>query len=265
MPSFLDSLLGQKPTVPNLPTINLGTEQQKAIAANQAALPSAEKLVGAANQFSQSQINQMLEQAIPGYSSIAKTISGNIASEVSGQIPTDVQQQVENLTAGQALAGGYAGSGAHGALVARDLGLTSLDLTQQGLSSMEGWTRTAASLYEPSMINVSSMFITPMQEYQTTNEQNVQQFQRQWMANQIAAQPAMWAQDLKEAVQTALSMYSGTPHESAGSYPLQGGGVGGGNWGGMSGYSAGGGMDYGDMGGGAASGSTAMSGFGGFA
>ncbi|MBU6231539.1 hypothetical protein KGP36_02625 [Patescibacteria group bacterium] len=278
MPSFLDSLLGSKPVVPNLPVLNLGTEQQTAIKNNQAALPAAENLVGSANQFSIDQINQMLQQAIPGYSSMVQTATGNIASELKGQIPTDVAQQVQNSDAARALGGGYGGSGAHGDLVARDLGLTSLNLTQQGLSSFENWTRNSAALYEPSMINVSSMFITPMQQYQTDNEQNVQQFQRQWMQNQINAQPAMWAQAFKEAVQTAISMYSGDSSgiQHAGTYPVQGsgvqdvagvdsGGFGASNSGGFSDYAGGGGMDMGDSGMGAGSGSTDMSGFGGFA
>lgn len=278
MPSFLDSLLGSKPVVPNLPVLNLGTEQQKAIDANQAALPGAEKLIGAANQFSIDQINQMLEQAIPGYKNLVSSVTSTIQSEIAGEIPKQDQAALQNYDAAKALRGGYGGSGAHGDLTARDFGIASMDLTQRGLSSFEQWTREQASLYEPSMINVSSMFITPMQEYQTDNEQNVQQFQRQWMQNQINAQPAMWAQALKEAVQTAISMYShssgGIQH--AGTYPVQGsgvqdvagvdsGGFGASNSGGFSDYAGGGGMDMGDSGMGAGSGSTDMSGFGGFA
>ena len=99
------------------------------------------------------------------------------------------------------------------------------------------------------------------------------------MQNQINAQPAMWAQALKEAVQTAISMYSGDSSgiQHAGTQQIQGSGMGGGggypysagageggagfdpystsfqdtSGGGMSDFSAGGGMDNtGGMGGG---------------
>lgn len=256
MPSFFDQFFGSKPKVPTLPTLNLGTEQQKSIAANQAALPGAEALVGKSNQFSIDQINKMLEQAIPGYSNIAKTISSNIASEVSGQIPSDVQQQLQDSTAAQALAGGYGGSGAHGNLVARDLGLTSLNLTQQGLSSMESWTKTAASIYEPSMISVGSMFITPQQQASFDVSQNEAQFQRQWMQNQISAMPAPWSADLHQTVAEVLSAYGGggtqgNPYMSAGG--AGGGGFGGidfsgsGGWGGQSGNTGMGGAAEGTL------------------
>ena len=149
----MGDLFGSKPVVPTLPKLNLGTEQGTAIQNNTQNLPGAENLVGKANQFSIDQINQMLEQAVPGYSGMVKTLTGTINSELHGQIPTDVSQQVQNSAAARAMGGGYGGSGAHGDLVARDLGLTSLNLTQQGLSSMESWTKTAASLYEPSMMS----------------------------------------------------------------------------------------------------------------
>lgn len=253
MPSFLSSLFGSKPQVPTLPSLDLGAEQQKSIAANQAALPGAEKLVGAANQFSIGQINQMLEQAIPGYSSIAKTISGNIASEAQGQIPSDVVAQEQNLTAAQALQGGYGGSGAHGNLTARDLGLTSLDLTQQALTSAESWTKTAASLYEPSMVNVSSMFVSPEQQYQADNQQNLQQFQRQWMANQISAMPdpttvGLW-NTTWSIIDSVLSAYTGGDMSGMGTVPAGGyGGAGnaGGGFGGIN-FGAGGNTDWGGM------------------
>lgn len=189
MPSFLQDLFGSKPNVPAAPIVNLGDSQKNAIANNTAALPADEALVSKSNQFSQQQITQMLQSIIPGYSGMVTTASGNISDELAGKVPSDVSSAVQNSDAARALGGGYAGSGAHGNLVARDLGLTSLDLTQKGLSSFEDWTKMSDSLYQPSQMNVSSMFVTPGQEYQAEETNATNKFQTQWMSNQIAAEP----------------------------------------------------------------------------
>lgn len=189
MPSFLSSIFGRKPDVPQLPTLTLGGEQQQAIGSNFSALKGAENLVSSANKFSRDEITQMLNAVLPGYSSMLSTATGNIQSELKGELPSDVQSLVENRAAARAVGGGYGGSGVHSALEARDLGLTSLQLTQQGLNSFENWTRTASSMYEPSQVNVSSMFINPTQEAAFDVNQQENQFQRQWMESQIEAMP----------------------------------------------------------------------------
>lgn len=222
MPSFFSSLLGSKPEVPNLPSLSLGAEQQKALAANQAAIPGAENIATQVDLFNQNQIDKMLSSVIPNYKAITGNVSRNIASLTAGQIPQDVQQAIASSDASRSLSGGFGGTGAGRNLQARDLGLTSLDLTQRGLSSAESWIRNASSIYEAGNFNVASMFITPAQQASFDVEERNSQFQMEWMQNQIAAQPAMWAQDLKEAVQTAISIYSHTPPQHAGTLPVQG-------------------------------------------
>src|SRR5882672_351718 len=96
MPGFFQSLLGSKPVVPNLPTLDPATEAGKAIAGNKQNLPAAEGLVASANRFSQDQITSMLEGTIPGYKSMVASATGNIASELKGEIPKDVADQVQN-------------------------------------------------------------------------------------------------------------------------------------------------------------------------
>lgn len=176
-----------KPKVPDWTDINLSDQQAKAISSNQAALPGAEALVSSANQFSQDQIQKMLEQAIPGYSSIVGSASSDIESMLKGQIPTDVSNAVQTSAAARSLGGGYGGSGAARNLVARDLGLTSLDLTGKGISAAETWMQNMNSLYRPSMIDVSSMFVTPQQMFQDTFQNQEQQWNVQWLKNQVKA------------------------------------------------------------------------------
>lgn len=263
MASFFDQLVGTKPKVPELPVLDLGTEQQKAIDSNLKNLSKDEQLAGSANLFNQQQIDAMLARAIPGWQGISAGISSNIASEAAGQIPKDVSDAVQNNAAARSLSGGFSGSGAGGALLAKDLGLTSLDLTARGLSSAEAWSKSMASMYEPGQMNLTSMFITPGQQAGFDVEERNMQFQRSWLENQIKAMPAPWAEDLKQFVYRAMSVYSGTsvpdnPYSKPGSF----GGLGGGGGGGMTfgsgnyGYSpgageGGAGFDPGSGGGGA--------------
>ena len=189
MSNLLSSIFGSTPTVPTYQQVDLGQSQKKSIAANQAALPAAETLTATANAFSQSQISQMLNQQIPGFSQDQAQIGSNISSELQGKLPGDVVQAVQSSAAAQSLAGGYGSSGMFGNLLAKDLGLTSLQLMGQGQSAAESWSSTVDKLFQPGQIDVSSMFITPQQQFQsdTTNAEN--QWNQQWLSNQVAAQP----------------------------------------------------------------------------
>ena len=185
MGGFLSSLFGEKPRVPDLPRISLDQEQLNAINANKAAFPGASELAN----LTEDQILQMMREAVPGFDEMRTKAGSNINDFLSGKIPKDVSDAITNSGAARALRGGYGGSGMHGDLVARDLGLTSLGLMDKGLSSAESWMAASERLLAPAITNFESMFITPGQEYQTENEQNVQQFQRQWMKNQVNALP----------------------------------------------------------------------------
>ena len=142
-----------------------------------------------ANLFSREQIDQMLRSVTPNLDAIRSNISGNIESMTRGEIPQDVQNAVQNNAAARALGGGYAGSQAHGNLVARDLGLTSLDLTQRGLSSADAWLRSSAALYRAVYAEFVRMFVSPTQQAAfDVNERNIQ-WQQNYLTEQIEAMP----------------------------------------------------------------------------
>lgn len=241
MPTFLEQLVGKKPTPPQVPELSLPEEQQRAIEANIAAAPGAAKLAT----LSQEQINRMMEMAIPGFEGMRGQITSNINALLRGEIPLDVSQEVKRQGAGRALMGGFAGSGAASNLVARDLGLTSLGLTREGLSSAESWIREMEQLYSPSQAIFTGMFITPQQQFAAATQERNLQYQREWLQEQIDAMPEPWAEDFKQFVYRAMSAYSGTavspnPYSTPGSFS---GGMGGGGGGGMGG--GGGGINWG--------------------
>jgi len=94
------------------------------------------------------QLQSLLNQAMPGYQNFFSGLQGtlgqmgdiwgqmrpNVTSMLGGQVPQDVQDQIRRNAAFTSLIGGSAGAGtgATGAITARDLGLTSLDLTEKG-------------------------------------------------------------------------------------------------------------------------------------
>ena len=183
--SFWRDLVGSKPVVPSWNPLNLAGEQQTSIANNIASEPGARQL----SNLTTDQLLSMLSKVDPGFSGDSAQIGKNISSMLKGELPADVSRQSESSDAAKALGGGYAGSGASHALVARDLGLNSLQLTREGLSSAESWLGATEKLLAPAMHTYTSMFITPEQQAGfDVNERN-SQFAHDYLKNQIGAMP----------------------------------------------------------------------------
>lgn len=182
---MIGGLLANKPNLPQFQQIDLGAEQAKSVTANTSNLPGLENLASQTNQFNINQIQSMLRQVIPGYDSMVGGATKNIQDELSGRIPADVSAAVQTSDAARALSGGFAGSGMHGNLVARDLGLTSLDLTQRGISSAQSWLQSMNAINSPGMFNLSSMFVSPAQQAAITQYNNTGQMQHDWAQTQL--------------------------------------------------------------------------------
>ena len=180
---------GKKPKVPEYKPVDPGAIQSQTIDQNLAALTQSKGLIGQTNQFNIEQLQKMLEQAMPGYGGMVKDASSLIQSQMRGEIPQDVQDAVQNSSAASAIGGGYGGSGMHGKRVARDFGRTSYDITQQGIDSASRWMQMTTAMFQPSMMNAQSMFLTPGQQLDVAFRNTENAFQRDWMANQIKAMP----------------------------------------------------------------------------
>ncbi len=166
-------IYGTKPIVPELKD-----SQQSAIEANLFNLPQAEKLASGVNQFNYDELHKMLVAAIPGYEDILNQQSSLLQSQLRGELPQDVQNAIQRNSAVKSLYGGFGGSGAARNLTARDLGLTSLDLTGRALDSASRWMASTKQLSVPDQFNVASMFITPEQ-----------QFSRDWLKAKVDSAP----------------------------------------------------------------------------
>ena len=187
MPIFglLGSLIKKKPSVPTFNPLNVGDEAGKAISANKANFGAASELASEVDSFNQEQLMARMKQIIPDLDSINAGVSGNIASMVSGQIPEDVAAQVARSGAAKAFAGGFGGSQRAGGLVARDLGLTSLQITKQGLDSASKWLATAKSTMSAPQLDVTSMFISPQQQISAAFENEKARMNNQFLKNQV--------------------------------------------------------------------------------
>lgn len=198
---------GRKPRIPQFPSLQ--DAQTQAIGGNIAAFDQATDLASRTNTFNQDELNRMLRASIPGYDDIVARGSSNIQSQLRGEIPQDVALQINRRSAAQALAGGYGGSGMARNLEARDLGLTSYGLTQQGLSSAMQWMASARKTRMAPQMDITSMFVTPQQQ----GEWNFNRFQRDLLAAGVAAMP----DPRRAALGGALINFGGARMGSAGS------------------------------------------------
>ena len=140
-----DAVFGTKPQVADFTPIDLAAETGKATAGNL-------QNYGA--------VTELLNKISPGFSDMLAKGSQNTLSELSGEIPQDVQDQVMRSSAFQSLMGGFSGTNMAHALTARDLGRTSLDLTNMGTNSAQSWAKYAQDAYSPFTVSTGEQAAT---------------------------------------------------------------------------------------------------------
>lgn len=168
--SWLDSVFGQKPQVAMFKPLKYGTEQKAAITGDISAMPDISKL----GDLYKSYLTSQMESLLPGYSDLLK--SGTATAQetlnaaeplLKGEIPKDIQDMVQRNAAYGSMSGGFAGSGMARNLTARDLGLTSLDLMQQGagLAAQGGAAAQRwSSLASGEVMNPGAFYVSPSQQ-----------------------------------------------------------------------------------------------------
>lgn len=168
--SLVGGLLGagSKPKIPAFTPVDAGAEQAKAIQGNLANFSSASELAAKTSAADQAALTEQLRKAIPGYDQIVSKASQNIQNQLAGEINPDVSAQVQRSTAAKAIAGGYgASSGLGRSLTARDLGLTSMGIQQQGFGNALNYIQNQRATATAQPMSVSSMFLSPQQRIGT--------------------------------------------------------------------------------------------------
>jgi hypothetical protein len=181
---------GRRVRVPEIRRVDTEREQREAIRQNIASIAPASELSRRATEADQATLESQLRRAIPGYDQLIGQASRNIGASLRGELTPEVTSQVQRSTAGRALMGGYGGGSGFGrALTARDLGLTSLNLQQQGLGQAMNFIQNQRSTGMVQPFSVSSMFVSPTQRINLALQENSMQFNRDVMAAQEAAKP----------------------------------------------------------------------------
>ena len=262
MASFLDSIFGGKPDVaPYVPT-DLGASELQAIMDNIDAWPQIENL---GNLYENYMLNSFDEAGLD-LGSILKQGGVETQAELSaadpllhGKIPQDVLDQIQRSSAYTSLRAGTSGSPMANALTARDLGLTSLDLINQGaglVGSAGNAARTFGGLASGLIMSPSGMMVTPQEQAALTMSNNLYTQATRQLQNNINAAPDPALQALNQWIEqvggTILSSYAGGGMRGSGgsnfttSWQNPAGGSTGGttNWGSNVGQGTGAGYGY---------------------
>lgn len=157
-----NELYGNKPDVPAAPTI--GGTLQETLDANIAGLPKAGALAGATSEADQAQRLKALRGVLgtEAVDEIPALLGEKYKAEIMGKISPDVLASIRNYTAAGALKSGVGtNSGVFDASLARNYGLTSLDISNQGANSYKSWLTTASQSLLTPQVSASSFFFTP--------------------------------------------------------------------------------------------------------
>jgi len=227
---ILSDIFGQKPQIAGFQDVILGDEQIKAILADLKAFPQIEKL----GSLWQNYMLAGIEHAVPGFGSILSGITGTTKEELKqagdlmkGIIPEDVISSTFRGSAMQNLTSGLGGAPMGLANQARNLGLTSLDMINQGANLLgnasQRWGQLAG-FGASTLMPIQSMLITPEQQAQQTLSNRLIQRQIQQERFNVAAAPNPIAKGLSDIVMYLTGQYLGS---------LGGGKMGGGGGGGL--------------------------------
>lgn len=216
---------GSKPKVPAFKPIDFQAEQKQAIQQNIEALKPATELAQKTTAAEQSQLEQQLRRAIPGYDQLVSQAGKNIGAALRGEISQDVQSQLQRSSAGRALTGGFgAGSGMGRALSARDFGLTSMQLQNQGLAQAQNFIQQQRTFGMAQPFSIGSMFITPAQRVNALQNQQAAQYNRDMTAAQVAAMPDPKMAAIGQGIQSMGGVIGGSMFQGGMASRMGGGG-----------------------------------------
>jgi len=205
--SLLTDIFGQKPKVPNLKPVDFNQVQKDAAQQNIDILPQADFLARKYNALNQSELDQLLNAQIPDLAGIKSNISQKLLSESAGELSPDVQAAVERSSVARSL--GHAGGSMGGAWVARDIGRTSYDISNQALASTDRWLNTTRNYLTPQPFNMASMFVSPQERLAQVTEERNKSFEHDWLKSQVRAMPSPVAHAIWQSIDSYIHSYGG--------------------------------------------------------
>ena len=218
----LAEMLRTEPKVPKYTATDAQQEQRRAVAGNTQMLPETIAQTGALNTAQFANIDKLLAQASGGaYARLRDKFLSNLGTDFEGgDITGDLMRQ-----AGVNMGRGVAGS-PFGAMSNLRVGYDAQQANKRYAgAALTDWTSRVNNLYQP--VNVASMFarnsVSPAEQIATTMANNENQFNRDWVSNQVKAEysaGSRWAR--------AISAESSSMDSGGGIGGMMGGGGGGG-------------------------------------
>jgi hypothetical protein len=175
--SVAGGLLSKGPKLPKFKKVDQTAEQGKAISSNLQNFGKAKELADMSSEADQDRLESIISRTIPGYKDLISSGSKAIGNLIGGNIPNQDRDQIARRSAEQGSALGLSGSAGGRNLSARDLGLTRLQMTTQGLNQLNPFLSTVRSTSTVNPMATSSSFISPEQRIQNEMQQNQFQFQ----------------------------------------------------------------------------------------
>jgi len=180
---------GGKVQIPEFHPVDANAVQSDTINANIANFDKATTLSSRVNDYNFDQLHSYLSRSIPGYDDMIKSQASTIASGLKGQIPQDVADAIAQRSASRAISGGFGDSGMARNLTARDLGLTSYDITNKALDQATRLVSNIRATAVPDLTSPASMFLSPSQRLNAAIGQNTEGYNSRVMAAQANAMP----------------------------------------------------------------------------
>jgi len=162
---------GYNPAFGGVPSVpNPISTQQQAVQGDLSNLFGLQQLGGGLNQFNAQQAAGQYQANLPLYNQLNQQGSQNILSNLQGKLPQDVVDLIGRQAAERGVAIGSPGSPNANASLLRSLGLTSLDLMNQGQNQ---FTQAIGRTPTGPLFNPASMFVTPEQQQMAQLLQNI--------------------------------------------------------------------------------------------
>lgn len=226
----IGGLMKKGAKVPKYKKVDQAKEQEASISSNLASFDKSKQLAAQTSAADQDILMANLEKAMPGYGKLIGGAGSAIGSMIRGELPMADQGMIMRRAAEGGMAGGMGGSQAGRNLVARDLGLSQMQMTQSGLGALNPFLSTVRSTAVANPMSVGASYVNPAQWTQNAIGEN-----RYAHKNAIAMAKAKAANSFGNKLGGALQGVGGM---MAGG--MFGGGGGGGGIGGMIGSMFGG-------------------------
>lgn len=189
MGTFFEDLLKEQPKVPNWATIDPSQVQGATNQGNLASFQGAQALAQQFNDFSANELMRRLREAVPEFAGLQGQMAGNLAAQLRGELTQSDLASTQRESAAGALGKGFAGSGAGAAYSAFNVGRKQFEVQQSAQAQAPAWLQTVTGLTRAPMYDLTTSFLSAPQRFQMTLQNQENQFSRDWLSNQVKAQP----------------------------------------------------------------------------